>query len=338
MFFLFFAYSNCYTFGSGIKELNSKNWYTEIQQRSNLTVYVVMFHGQHCPACQMAYPNFVEAAKSATSTIKFGEVDTSREYNLASQFQIRGIPTFIVFHPNGESPYNGDRSARSFLNSAYKYVPNLAETVDETWTEMNKTVILFSDKKTVPPLWKAVSCHFHNKSVKIGFSDDEKIRALFKITAVPTILMTHNDTHYVYNGKNSFPEIRKGVVDFFNGKIKPPAPKTPIPVVISPLEDEEQFANICKGKGSYCVIIGAEEASATFREVARRYRNDPFKFLTCGEKCPIEYAKKGFIIVHPKREAAIRINEEGELRAGLDRVIGGDARFTPISKLTENEL
>lgn len=338
MIFVLLAFSQCVTFGNKVKILTKKNWQAEIEDRSNLTVYLVMFHGQHCPACQMAYPNFIEAANSATSNIKFGEVDTSRENELAYKFQIRGIPTFITFHPNGHTNYMGDRSTRSFINTAYKYVPNVALEVDETWQNGNRSVILFSDKKSVPPLWKAVASHFFNTSVKVGFTANDEIKKLFKITAFPTILMIDNGTQYVYPGKNSFPEIRKSVVDFFHGKITQPTPKPSIVIQINQLENEDKFKEFCKGHGKYCVIKGnTEEASASLKMVAKKYRNDPFHFLLCGEKCPLDFLKKSdaFWIIHPRRDAAIVAESEEALKSDLDRVIGGDAMFTPMSKLTQ---
>lgn len=339
MFCFLLAFSQCMSFGKMVKVLTSRNWDTEINQRSNITVYIVMFHGERCPACQMAYPNFIEAAKSSTSTIKFGELDTSSEYQIASKFNIRGIPTFITFHPGGQAEYRGDRSPRSFLNTVYKYVPNLAQPANESWSELNRSVILFSDKKSVPPLWKAVSCHFHNTSVQIGFSSDQEILDHFKIKILPTILMISNGTKYVYPGKNSFQDIRSSIVDFFHGKIKPPTPRPPLTIPVNQIESEEEFKETCKGHGKYCVVMSqAEEASQSFKDIAKKYRNDPFKFFLCGEKCPIDFtkSKKGFWIIHQKRDAAIIADTEESLKADLDRVIGGDARFTPISKLLDN--
>lgn len=320
-------------FGHSITELTSKNWEKQIKKRSNTTVYLVMFHGQHCPACQMAYPAFEEAGDEAAGMIKFGHVDTNKEYNIASQFNIRGIPHFIIFHPKGEKVYNGDRSARSFLNTASRFIPNIAEDVDETWLPSNETksVILFSDKTKAPPIWAGISCAFQgNKDgIRIGYSSNQEIRSKFNVTAVPWILMINNETSYVYSGKNSYSLIRKTIIDFFAGKIKRPQPKTPVPVSILKMESIEEFNNACKGHGNFCVLLG-EKSDAQYQTIARKYRNDPFKFYECDEKCPFEFSKGAIHIFHHRRDAAIKVQTLVDLPTNLDRVIDGGARFTPI--------
>ena len=211
----------------------------------------------------------------------------------------------------------------------------MAEEIDETWKDMNRTVILFSDKKKVPPLWKAISCHFVNKSVRIGFTDDEKMRKLFNIQILPTILMTDNGTHYVYPGKNSFQDIKKSIVNFFQGKIK--IQKSNITVDVEHLKSIEEFNEKCKGKGAYCVIRSNDQESSDFKQIAIKYRNDPFKFFFYDKACSLDYVKDGIYIIHPRREAAIHVPTDNDLRVSLDRVIGGDAHFVPIAKLMEDQ-
>lgn len=319
-------------FGQYVTELTANNFASEVEKRSNTTVYLVMFHGQHCPACQMAYPEFIEAANEASGMIKFGHVDTSSEYALGSRFRIYTIPHFIIFYKDGEKVYNRERSARSFLNVASRYIPNLSETVNESWVELLenqkaanetakttessedtheennstdlKAAILFSDKPSTPPIWAGISCAFNNnnKGIRIGFCNDPNVSTKFGINAFPTILMINGQNRYVYNGKNRFQLIRKSVIDFFEGVLEN-TPQTskknvkpPAPAILmNNLTSIEVFNTECKGKGRFCVIQagGSDKASNAFDEASKKYKHDHFKFFLCPTgECPFDFISK----------------------------------------------
>ena len=324
-------------FGSMVTRLTSSNFQEEVKHRSNHTVYFVMFHGERCPACQMAYPEFVRAAEESAGMVKFGQVDTSVEYSLANEFNIMSIPRFYIFHSGGQRQYDGDRSARALLNVASRYIPNLSENVTEEWKDKEdlKAIVLFSTRDHAPPLWNGVSCFFENndKDIRVGFSNNQTIHQLFGITAQPTILMIDGNTKVVYPGKNKYSDITKIANDFFNGIIpKTPTP-TPPPVYVHTLQSQDEFDQQCKGKGLFCVVERAEEPSKEFEEIAKKYRNDHFKFFICGEKCPFDYLQDNVWIYHHRRDAAIKVTNSTVLGATLDRVIDGGARFQPIEKL-----
>ena len=332
---LFLSFSS--DFGSNVLKLTSKNFASEIDNRGNSTVYFVMFHGQHCPACRMAYPEFKTAAQEAAGLIKFGEVDTNSEGQLARRFQIMSIPTFIIFHPKGQTVYMKERSARSILNAASHYIPHLAKPVDEDWIQKDKAVILFSDKPTSPPLWAGISCAFEGSDIEIGFSNNETLSRKFDVVAFPTILMIEKDVKMAYGGKNKFSMIKQAINDFFEGKLRPtPTPEpTPPPKLIYDMEGQDELEKECKGKGLFCVIEGGDGPSEAFEAVAKKYRHDHFKFYTCGAKCPLHFAKQGVWILHHRRDAAIKLSGSDEIGSSLDRVIDGGAKFTPMSQLAQ---
>lgn len=327
----------CFNFGPAVRSLTSSSFASEVEKRDNKTVYFVMFHGTHCPACQMSYPEFDAAARESAGMIKFGEVNTNQQYALSAQFRITAIPTFIVFHPNGHTNYMRDRSARSMLNFAASLIPDLSERADASWVpapDAPRAAVLLSTKATVPPLWKGISCAYdrNKRGIRIGFSNNRTLQTAFGVNALPAIVMVDGNKSAAYNGKNAFGLIRKAIDDFFNG-IMPPTPTprpTPPPVVVDALESSEEFDKHCRGKSVFCVLEGAEAASEEFRSAAKKYRHDPFRFYTCGSKCPLEFAKSGAWIIHHRRNAAVRLENANELGAALDRVLDGGARFEEV--------
>lgn len=371
---LFFLSSFCISvnFGPYVKDLTASNFGSEVDNRSNTTVYFVMFHGQHCPACQMAYPDFIEAANEASGMIKFGHVDTSSEYMLGQKYRIYTIPHFIIFYNNGEKVYNRERTARSFLNAASRYIPNLSETVNESWTEKLsnqnstekvddsdnstdlKAAILFSDKPSTPPIWAGVSCAFSNnsKGIRVGFCNDPNVSAKFGVNAFPTILLINGKKRYVYNGKNRFQLIRKTIIDFFEGVLDDSANHAKKDakqvILMNNLTSIDTFNSDCKGKGRFCVVQGggSDIANSVFDEASKKYRYDHFMFFLCPkEKCPLDFVYNTPLndnnpkvwIFHHKRDAAIVVDDISVLGSTLDRVIDGGARFLPLDKLKKQE-
>ena len=62
---------------------------------------VVDFWAGWCAPCRMMAPEFEKAAASMEPEVRFAKIDTEAEQGLAARYQIRGIPTTIVFR-NGE--------------------------------------------------------------------------------------------------------------------------------------------------------------------------------------------------------------------------------------------
>lgn len=331
-----------YEFNQYVTHLTSNNFQKEIEKRTNRTVYIVMFHGNNCPACREAYPHFDEAAENSQGMIKFGEIDTNVETALGDQFSILSIPTFIIFHPDGQAQFNRQRIARSFINAASRYIPHLATTIDETWLPSNssRSVILFTDRQSSPPLWAAISCNYVNKSqhIDIGFNSNVTLQRMFKVTAVPTIMALNGNNYEIYNGKNKYSQIVDFINEFFSRNIAGQPMPTPIPELIQPIKSNESFCQVCKKHGIYCVIKGGSDIPPEYNQISIKYKHDPFKFYTCGSDCPYNYAKEGLRIIHPRREAQVIVDGIDLLKTSLDRVLDGSARFEPIPEQIPEEL
>lgn len=75
--------------------LNASNFERHIG-RNDLPV-IVDFWASWCGPCQMMAPNFHQAAIDCEPQARFAKIDTEREQQLAGQFNIRSIPTLVIF-------------------------------------------------------------------------------------------------------------------------------------------------------------------------------------------------------------------------------------------------
>lgn len=81
-------------------ELTGYNFNKHIS-KSHLPV-VVDFWAAWCGPCKIMAPIFEEASKQMEPRVRFAKVNTESEQGLAAQFNIRSIPTTIIFRNGHE--------------------------------------------------------------------------------------------------------------------------------------------------------------------------------------------------------------------------------------------
>ena len=80
-----------------IKEINSSNFKEEISKGKVL----VDFTAPWCSACRVLAPTYKELSNELKD-IKFTKLDVDKSPDIAQQYEIRGIPTLILFKDGKE--------------------------------------------------------------------------------------------------------------------------------------------------------------------------------------------------------------------------------------------
>lgn len=63
---------------------------------------VVEFSTTWCGDCKRIAPDIPEIVNSFSDTFEFAEIDADDEQDIAAQYNVKGIPTFIVFEDGKE--------------------------------------------------------------------------------------------------------------------------------------------------------------------------------------------------------------------------------------------
>jgi thiol-disulfide isomerase/thioredoxin len=200
--------------------VTDRNYEKLIGSRPKSTPYLLMFYGDHCPACRSVYPTFVSAAKKLSGIAVLGHVDCSRNHGLASQFQIRSIPSYVMFHSQGITPWtNLFGFERTFISGVSGYIPDAVSPVNSSWKpgssqKVKNGVILFTGQWSMPLIWKAVAANFSETPLLVGFVNDRSTKKSFKISG-ETVIGIKNEEIVKYAGEISFHRLQKWIADEF---------------------------------------------------------------------------------------------------------------------------
>ena len=81
--------------GYGPMKLSDQNFDKYVRRKS---LAIVDFWAEWCGPCRDMLPVFERLAKRYGDRVLFGRVNVDEYGNLASRYEVYGIPTFIIFH------------------------------------------------------------------------------------------------------------------------------------------------------------------------------------------------------------------------------------------------
>ena len=166
---------------------------------------VILLYATWCGHCVKAKTEFEKFARETSSLVDTYAIDAHTHSDFAKYFQIKGFPT-IVYYPEGAKKswrqYEGKRTASALadyvINSIAWKTKILRSDSDIKQHFLDKIeyvrgVFLFTEKKSIPTVFKLVSAHFSDR-VDLPFftvskSDESKVSLIkqFFPERLPTI-------------------------------------------------------------------------------------------------------------------------------------------------------
>ena len=85
-------------------------------------MWMIKFVAPWCYWCKRLENDWKEAAKSLKGLVNFGEVDCTKEKNIAKKYRLRGYPTIMFFYKSNKNTmiYKGERKSTSLIKYAIK--------------------------------------------------------------------------------------------------------------------------------------------------------------------------------------------------------------------------
>ncbi|KAJ3317823.1 protein disulfide isomerase (PDI) protein [Boothiomyces sp. JEL0866] len=165
-----------------------------------------------CGHCNAMKPDYYQAAAKLKGLVKLVNVDCDDKANqpLCGQYGVQGFPTLKIFPAGAKGmpqDYRGERTAKAIMDAVLPMIPNKyvakigqkhkkAVTLEEFKNSNDKVdkVVLVTDKKTTPPLFKALSIEYLDRLAfgEVKSSNAELVAEL-KVETFPAILLFPKD-------------------------------------------------------------------------------------------------------------------------------------------------
>ncbi|CEP12011.1 hypothetical protein [Parasitella parasitica] len=203
-----------------VTELTPHNFGPAILDTDQLVA--VEFYAPWCGHCQKLAPEWKKVATNLKGLVNIGAIDCDVETNkgLCAMYEIKGFPTIKVFSPElrkdkrtGQmtkipTDYQGPRDAKSMVDYFLSSQPSNVQfvkwnekdvkskksiTLDNFLQTKNDTLpkaLLFTNKATTTPLYKALSVDFKDRMLVGEVKQSERnIVAEYGIESFPTLLV-----------------------------------------------------------------------------------------------------------------------------------------------------
>lgn len=167
-------------------------------------------------------PEYKKAAEKLAGMVIVGAVDCDVEENkgLCGSFGIQGFPTIKVFSAGVKGmpmDYQGPRTAAAIVKEGISKVKSFlkkcdANGFDEFVSSNNKPVmVLISEKKEVPVMFKALSAEFKDQVDFCFFKNsEEEFMKKVQVKSFPSLMLFSKDKDPVlYKGAQKFKSIKE---------------------------------------------------------------------------------------------------------------------------------
>ena len=291
--------------------------------------------------------------------IKVGAIDCLQEEELCEEFSVYSVPQILIFSENfadDGDKFTGTMSANHIMNAAAKKMQSFVNVVTaeniESFIERDRAtknkIILFTEKKTTPTVYKALSKKYLER---LNFGEvkqaEEALVKQFQITAFPTIIALTDPENFgfeKYEGEMNIDQLTKFLGNYAYSTPK----KVEITDFIELTEKKMKggASSLCGPKSSnICVIIftEGEDFRAQLDElkpVIEDFRQDPvsFAYIQAKNEPYIHqevFASSRAVLYKPKRGRFMSLpaSSSENLKSAISDALGGGGSWNKAGEL-----
>jgi curved DNA-binding protein CbpA len=300
-------------------------------------------------------------AEKSYGMFKIAAVNCKSDEEICEEFSVRQTPLIVYFPDSSEDEevYRGIKKWEDIFNYGAKRMQSFVRIINKdnygdfiTDNPTQHKVVLFTQRKSTPPLLKALSKHFKGKLSlgEIRQSETELVQR-FEIKKFPTLYVISDPEGYkgvAYDG----PLTRDSLEKFLNGyayQTKKIEKDMSIRELNNEVYNKQRICNDSDNK-NICVVYltyrdtleGSE--NAMLEDLAKKYTKDPVKvfwlnpnkykyFWVSFENKPEDIIEESkFIILKGKRKLYRNVNDVKEIVNTVDNVLSGSGGFKKLIK------
>lgn len=367
-----------------IQQITPMNFDGVISKFRDSAVSALWFFKEDNSADQGILDEYNKAAKDLKGMAKITAVSCSDHAAFCDKQGVKETPTVMIYpiNPQPAFKYEGKMEAKALSSKVSRFIPDFTVKVTKdnidsflTTDPTKPKAILFSNKKSPPTIWKALSSEtVFRRTVKFGFvhEDDSDVVKRHKVTKFPTVILQRGGQvgkHESYSGDLTFTALKDWVnlhsesgmgdkVAGAAGQEEEIEDAKPWLIQEIPELTAKSQKDICfKGEG-LCVIYLADGVitqaeTDMLTSLSKRYtsqlsdRGAKMKWMWINLKIETEYRTlfdpamlPSAVVFNPHKRLRFTKLDHGEdndvkgdensIANLMDKVLGGDARFTMV--------
>jgi len=298
-------------------------------------------------------------AEKTYGIFKIGAISCKKDEEICEEFNIKKTP-LILYFPEGsgsEEVYKGNKTFEEIfkfgsgrMQSFVRIINsnNYGDFINEN-NHMHK-VILFTQRKTTPPLFKALSKHFKDK---LNFGEirqnEKELAQRFEVKVFPTVLVISDGENY--KGVKYDGALNRDTLEKFLNQYAYSTKKKEDTAFIKELNNnnynkykhcnEQDNKNICLIYYTENDTLSGEE-NLMLEDLSKKYIKDPVKvyYLNLNKYKNVytsfdkEDENSKFVILrgHRKRYIAIKELDVNILESVIDNILSGSGSFKKLLK------
>ena len=233
-------------------------------------------------------------AEKSYGIYKIGAVNCRNDEEICEEFDIRQTPIIVYFpeSSDNEEVYRGIKKWEEIFKFGATKMQSFVRTVNKdnygdfvTENQNQHKVLLFTQRKSTPPLFKALSKHFKGKLSfgEVRQSEKELIQR-FEVNKFPTVVVVSDPENYkgvAYDGTLNRDSLEK-FLNQYAYQTKKIEKEATIKELTNDIYNKQKICNESDGK-NICLIYTINSDSPNGKEnelldnIAKKYINDPIK-------------------------------------------------------------